>query len=79
MGAVMKMPLDQTSADRADVLPARYVAGVREDGAIEHHIPGMADMLSNGIIQRFPSRYRSAKPPHLPDGRASRSSGAAGP
>lgn len=79
MRAVMKMPLDQIIADGADRLAARYAAGVREDGAIERHIPGMADMFSNGIVQRFPSRFRAAKPPHLRDGRASRSSGAGGP
>jgi hypothetical protein len=78
MRAMMKMPLDPTIADRADRLAARYAAGVRED-TIEHPIPGIADMLSNGIIQQFPSRFRSAKPPHLPDGQASRSSGAGGP
>ena len=79
MRTMMKMRLDQTIADGADRLAARYAAGVREYGALEHHILGIADMFCSGIIQRFPSRFRSATPPPLPDGRASRSSGAGGP
>jgi len=79
MGAMMKMPLDQTLANGADRLTARYAAGVREYGTIGHHILGMADMLSSGIIQQLPSRFRSATPPPLPDDRASRSSGIGGP
>jgi hypothetical protein len=79
MRTMMKMRLDQTIGDGADRLAARYAAGVGEYGALGHHIPGIADMLCSGIIQRFPSRFRAATPPPLPDGRASRSSGAGGP
>jgi len=57
MRAMMKTHLDQTLAEAVDELTGHYHAGVKEYGAIEHHILEMADSLSNGIVQQFPGRF----------------------
>jgi hypothetical protein len=58
MRSMMKIHLDQTLAEAVDELTGHYHAGVREYGAIERHMLEMADMLSNGLIQQFPGRFR---------------------
>ena len=60
-------------------LAARYAAGDVASTARSAAHPRHRRMLCSGIIQRFPSRFRAATPPRLPDGRASRSSRAGGP
>ncbi len=56
--AIMRTHLDQTLREAVDQLTGHFEAGAREYDAIERHILGMADMLSNGIIRQFPRRFR---------------------
>jgi hypothetical protein len=58
MRAMMKTHLDQTLTEGVDQLTGRYAAGVHEYDAIERHILEMADMLSSGIVNQFPGRFR---------------------
>ena len=56
--AMMKTHLDQTLNEAVAQLTGRYAASVREYDAVEHHIIGMADTLTNGIVKQFPNRFR---------------------
>ncbi|MGN6575389.1 MAG: hypothetical protein ACTHKG_06860 [Nocardioides sp.] len=58
MRAAMRMHLDQTLAEAQDELTGHYARSVRDYDAIHRHILGMADVLSNGILQAFPGRFR---------------------
>jgi hypothetical protein len=40
-----------------DQLDGRYAAAIRVYGVYIDHILDMADMLSTGIIEQFPSRF----------------------
>jgi hypothetical protein len=53
----MKVHLDQTLAEAADELAGNYPASVADYEAVHAHILAMADMLSTGIIDRFPGRF----------------------
>lgn len=57
MRADMKVHLDQTLAEASDELNGDYTASVADYEAIHLHILDMADMLSDGIVHRFPSRF----------------------
>jgi hypothetical protein len=50
----MKVHLDQTLTEASDELSGNYTASVTDYEAVHLHILAMADMLSNGIINRFP-------------------------
>lgn len=56
MRAAMKSHLDQTLAEASHELTGDYAASVADYDEIHHHILGMADVLSNGIIRAFPDR-----------------------
>jgi hypothetical protein len=58
MRADMKAHLDETLTEAADELAGHYRASVRDYEAVHHHILHMADMLSTGIIDRFPGAFR---------------------
>lgn len=58
MRDMMKVHLDQTLAEAVDELHGNYGASVADYEAIHQHILEMADMLSAGIIEQFPSRFR---------------------
>ena len=58
MRADMKTHLDQTLAEAAHELHAKYPESVTDYGGIHAHILMMADQLSAGIIAQFPSRFR---------------------
>ena len=59
MQTMMRVHLNQVVALAVDQIKGRYGAGIKLYDAYIHHIlVGMADMLSNGIIQQFPSRFR---------------------
>lgn len=55
--ADMKVHLDQTLAEAADELAGNYPAGVSDYEAIHQHILAMADLLSTGILDRFPADF----------------------
>jgi len=61
MKAGMKMHLDLTLAEATDRLHGQYAADVQDYDKIHAHILGLADLLSNGIIQQFPDRFQTGK------------------
>jgi hypothetical protein len=58
MRTMMRVHLNQVVALAVDQIKGRYGAGTKlYDTYIHHILFDMADMLSNGIIQQFPSRF----------------------
>ena len=57
MRAAMKGHLDQTLAEASHELTGEYAKSVADYDEIHHHILGMADVLSSGIIRAFPNRF----------------------
>jgi hypothetical protein len=57
MRAMMKVHLDETLKEAQDRLSGNYAADIRDYEAVHHHILGMADELSTGIMRQFPRRF----------------------
>jgi hypothetical protein len=57
MRTMMRIHLNQVIALAVDQLDGHYAAAVRLYGVYINHILDMADMLSTGIIEQFPSRF----------------------
>jgi hypothetical protein len=57
MRTMMRIHLNQVIALAVDQLDGHYAAAIRLYGVYIDHILEMADMLSTGIIQQFPSRF----------------------
>jgi hypothetical protein len=57
MRTMMRIHLNQVIALAVDQLDGHYAAAIRLYGVYIDHIIDMADMLSTGIIQQFPSRF----------------------
>jgi len=58
MRTMMKTHLDETLKEAVDRLNGRFDADVRDYDAVHRSILEMADMLSDGIVAQFPSRFR---------------------
>jgi hypothetical protein len=58
MRSMMQIHLDQTLKEAVDRMHGNHTAEVRDYDAIHKHILEMADELSDGIINQFPSRFR---------------------
>jgi uncharacterized protein YdaT len=58
MRADMKTHLDQTLAEADHELAGNFATSVTDYEAAHLHILAMADMLSSGIIEQFPKRFR---------------------
>jgi hypothetical protein len=59
MRTMMRVHLNQVVALAVDQIEGKYGAAIKlYDVYIHHILVGMADMLSNGIIQQFPARFR---------------------
>ncbi len=58
MKTMMRIHLDQVVSLAVDQLTGRYADAIRLYQVYIAHILDMADMLSNGIIQQFPARFR---------------------
>lgn len=56
--AAMKVHLDQTLAEASHELGGDYAASVADYEDVHQHILAMADLLSSGIMQKFPARFR---------------------
>ncbi|HET9500671.1 MAG TPA: hypothetical protein VFO98_10450 [Marmoricola sp.] len=56
--AMMKTHLDQTLAEAAAELGGDYAASVASYEDVHQHMLDMADMLSAGIMARFPASFR---------------------
>ena len=57
MRAAMRGHLDQTLAQASHELTGQYAKSVADYDEIHHHILGMADVLSTGIIRAFPNHF----------------------
>lgn len=57
MAAMMRDHLDHTLAEAVARLHGDYAADIAAYGAVHEQILQMADMLSDGIIRQFPSRF----------------------
>jgi hypothetical protein len=58
MQTMMRVHLNQVIALAVDQIKGHYGAAIRlYDKYIHHILVGMADMLSNGIIQQFPAQF----------------------
>ena len=57
MRAAMRGHLDQTLAEASHELTGDYAQSVADYDEIHHHILGMADVLSDGIVRAFPTRF----------------------
>lgn len=57
MRAAMRGHLDMTLAEAGHELTGRYAASVADYDEVHHHILGMADVLSSGIVRAFPRRF----------------------
>ena len=55
---MMNTHLDQVIEQAVDELKGNYAAGTRAFGPYIRHILDMADMISGGIIQEFPAKFR---------------------
>lgn len=55
---MMKVHLDQVIEQAVAELKGDYAASARAYGPYIHHILGMADMISGGIVRQFPARFR---------------------
>lgn len=53
----MFMHLDQTLDEATHQLKGDYAASVKDYDRVVEHILGMADVLSDGIIKQFPSKF----------------------
>ena len=58
MREMMKTHLDATLVEATDTLQGKYVESVRAYDDVHKQILEMADMLSDGIMRQFPSRFR---------------------
>ncbi|MFL5959991.1 MAG: hypothetical protein ACJ75G_06995 [Gaiellaceae bacterium] len=58
MKTMMRIHLDQVIALAVDQLKGNYKAAIGEYDVYIGHILDMADMLSTGIVQQFPARFR---------------------
>jgi hypothetical protein len=58
MRSAMEEHLDQTLTEAGHELGGDYAASVADYEDVHRHILAMADLLSSGIIQRFPARFR---------------------
>jgi hypothetical protein len=58
MRKMMQTHLDQTLKEAVDRMKGHYSAEIRDYDAVHAHILEMADMLSAGIIEQFPARFR---------------------
>ena len=57
MQSMMKRHLDLTLQEAVDRLKGNYAADIQDFDAVETHILGMADLLSGGIVDQFPSNF----------------------
>jgi hypothetical protein len=58
METMMKTHITQTIAYASDQLQGKYGRSAKDYGIAEAHMMAMSDMLSAGLIEQFPGRFR---------------------
>jgi hypothetical protein len=58
MKAVMHLHLKLTTEEAVARLQGKWAADVAAYDKVHNHILHMSDMLSDGIVKQFPSRFR---------------------
>jgi hypothetical protein len=58
MTSMMEMHITQTIAYASNALAGDYAKAIADYGVAEHHMQEMSDMLSAGLIQQFPKKFR---------------------
>ena len=59
MKSEMRQHLDLTLKEATDRLGGNYAADIKDYDEVHHHILGLADALTDGIVKQFPDRFKS--------------------
>jgi hypothetical protein len=58
MKSEMRQHLDLTLKEATDRLGGNYAADIKDYDEIHHHILGLANALTDGIVKQFPDRFK---------------------
>jgi hypothetical protein len=59
MKSEMRQHLDLTLKEATDRLGGNYAADIKDYDEVQHHILGLADTLTDGIVKQFPDRFKT--------------------
>jgi hypothetical protein len=59
MKSEMRKHLDLTLKEATDRLGGNYAADIKAYDEVHHHILGLADTLTDGIVKQFPDKFKS--------------------
>lgn len=59
MKTEMRKHLDLTLKEATDRLGGKYADDIKAYDEVHHHILGLADVLTDGIVKQFPDRFKS--------------------
>lgn len=59
MKSEMRKHLDLTLKEATDRLGGNYADDIKDYDEVHHHILGLADTLTDGIVKQFPDRFKS--------------------
>jgi hypothetical protein len=59
MKSEMRKHLDLTLKEATDRLGGNYAADIKDYDEVHHHILGLADTLTDGIVKQFPDKFKS--------------------
>jgi hypothetical protein len=57
MKSSMRQHLDLTLKEATDRLGGNYAADIKDYDEVQHHILGLADALTDGIVKQFPEKF----------------------
>jgi hypothetical protein len=58
MKSEMRKHLDLTLKEATDRLGGNYAADIKDYDEVHHHILGLADVLTDGIVKQYPDRFK---------------------
>jgi hypothetical protein len=58
MKSEMRKHLDLTLKEATDRLGGNYAADIKDYDEVHHHIIGLADVLTDGIVKQYPDRFK---------------------
>lgn len=59
MKSEMRQHLDLTLKEATDRLGGNYAQDIKDYDEVQHHILGLADTLTDGIVKQFPDRFKT--------------------